>query len=433
MTNNFRITGDFYVSKAGSDSNDGLTPNTPKATIAAGLNLITVAGKRLVIGVGTYEEAINRNVTVAVTILADGNVTIKGDGTNGCVLTGMSGNVFNITFSNYNNFNTNNGLVFNNCTFRDISTSNQIAGTFSGCKIINFTNSGATFPNTTSCIIINCTWNTGTIVNSYVNEFSQLYINTTTAGSSDYNNILGTIKVGSAGTFQTLADHKTSFPGLNQHSFALQPLFNDVSKEDFTLQATSPHIAATSTGSNIGSTNVGKPFYTSVAPEWQTANGAIWENIVLSGTDLVINTGSTSGRVTSAPMLISNNPVIINSINYCGLLLFNKSKAGGTATNQNVPDATVYPASDTSGGGNPDRLVIEMRWSNQNSMPVNSTDWINGGLLTAGAFGKFPINTQPFVDNSQKGSGEPDFNNSIQNSIVAIWVQFRVTLTNSYL
>ena len=54
MANNFKLTGNYYVSIDGSDSNDGLTKDTPKRTVQAGLTLLCGLGANgsLIIGAG---------------------------------------------------------------------------------------------------------------------------------------------------------------------------------------------------------------------------------------------------------------------------------------------------------------------------------------------------------------------------------------------
>lgn len=437
MANNFRITGDIYVSKAGSDSNAGTSPDAPKASLAAALAII-VAGStnRIVIGAGTYEESIVRvGVAITINLTGDGNVIIRGDGTNTFNLTNVTGTSSNITIANYATFTATTGLAFTGCTFRDITNCGTINGAHSFNKYINF-NNGSTqtsvLPTCTSSIFINSTWRTNQFTNNYINGFSQVMTSNTGAVAFIYCNLMGKVKVGSTGTYDTYENTKANFPNSFNGCINTPPLFNDSAKEDFTLQASSPHIGAANDGTNIGGTNYGKPFSVLGSPEWASSNGAIFENVSLSGYDIVINAGSSFGRITSAPMLVSSNPVVINNINYFGLLLFNKSKAGGSDTNKNVPDANMFSGGDASGYGNPDRLTIDMRWTNTDSAPAQDSDWINGFLLPAGSFGKFIINTQPTVDNNQRGNGELNYAVNIQNLIVATWVQLRVTLRNDY-
>jgi len=72
MANNFRLTGDYYVSKEGSDANSGFTPDLPKLTVAAGIALLTTSNKTLVIGTGIYELG-----TVSTPVVT--NATVIGE------------------------------------------------------------------------------------------------------------------------------------------------------------------------------------------------------------------------------------------------------------------------------------------------------------------------------------------------------------------
>ena len=113
MAHNFKLTGTYYVSIDGSDSNSGLTKDLPKRSIQAGLNLMTT-GTTLIIGTGFYRESISRSFTAGTyTIIADGLVTLSGNGSNNFVLGGSSStsitiSITDITFINYSYISINN-------------------------------------------------------------------------------------------------------------------------------------------------------------------------------------------------------------------------------------------------------------------------------------------------------------------------------------
>ena len=93
MAHNFKLTGDYYVSVDGSDSNDGLTKDTPKRTVQAGSNLIDVTSttRTLIIGAGVYKETLSKNFGAAGTtftkkIIAAGIVILEGNGSNSITL-----------------------------------------------------------------------------------------------------------------------------------------------------------------------------------------------------------------------------------------------------------------------------------------------------------------------------------------------------------
>jgi cytoskeletal protein CcmA (bactofilin family) len=84
MPNNFKLSGDYYVSKAGNDSWDGLTPDTPKRTIQAALNLITSGTRYIIIGTGFYRESIVIGPTSVsnIILIGDGDVILDGANSN---------------------------------------------------------------------------------------------------------------------------------------------------------------------------------------------------------------------------------------------------------------------------------------------------------------------------------------------------------------
>src|SRR5438270_5124807 len=96
--NNFRLTGTYYVSKAGSDSNSGTSPDSPKASIGATLALVNANNQTIIISSGTYEEALTRIGTAytGLNIFTDGNVTIQGDTTNAISIVGINGSLSNV-------------------------------------------------------------------------------------------------------------------------------------------------------------------------------------------------------------------------------------------------------------------------------------------------------------------------------------------------
>ncbi|MBS7564662.1 hypothetical protein KHS38_09625 [Mucilaginibacter sp. Bleaf8] len=253
---------------------------------------------------------------------------------------------------------------------------------------------------------------------------------------------MGMLRNGTNGIYKNLADFKADFPTYNINSINLPPKFNNPAKYDFTLQADSPHIGAGSAdgSKNIGGTSYGVPYVAGLAPQWLEANSAVISrsdgstpDLVLSGNDLVLAPGKVSGQITSAPMRISLNPAAIQLLQYNGFLGFNKSQAGGSATNNNVPDANVHAGNTTNGAGNPDRLSYEMRWTDNDVMPGSDVDWTVTPIVTPGTFLHFEWNTQPMFDTMGFGNGNALFNkNASPSPVSAVWIQVRVTLTNNY-
>lgn len=439
MANNFTVAGAAFVSKAGNDSDAGITANAPKATVNGGVS--AAAAGLLVVGTGAFSESIGAISSNITGITGDGYVKVYGDNTMSWAISGSLPPAFtvkNIRFEGLSSVTAVSGAnlrMFENCTFKDISafrTTNSAGGRFTKCIFIDCTWVGSNLDRYAfdQCIFVNCTIrDVAQMTLCYVNGVSTVRtISTITAANFNNNNLMGTVAVGNT-TYQNLAAHKTSFPALNTASFSLPPLFNNAEKLDFSLQYNSPHLNTDTP--NIGGTLTGQAF-TVLHPAFQVANGAVWENIALVNNDLVIAAGQTQGTVTTAWIRIADYLALIQDLQYNGLIMHNKSTAGGSATNRNVPDTNVYTGSDASGMGNPDRLTIKMMWSIGETQPVVDADADNGGLIPAGQWGTFLINTQPFVDSTGKTNGQQGFNPASVTAINAIWVKWQVTETNNY-
>ena len=437
MANNFRLTGNAYVSKAGSDPNDGLTKDTPKASIGGAFAVINTGN--LVIGSGTYEESLQ--LKGGVTYLADGNVKLKGSGSNNLTNSGVNATLSNLTVENYLSITVaairfTNCLVLNTAGVTAINAGNNGVHNNTIFYNCNFQAGNTVFTN---CIFINCNVYGAQFINCYFNAYST-YRATSTA-NQDYNNIMCRMFNNAGAAYANLAAYQAdpANTGLNGNSINQQPKFNNSEKLDFTLQYDSPHIGAGQGATNIGGTSYAKPFVANVSPQWNVNTGAIISSsdgatpdLVLNGTDYQIAPGKTKGTITSAPIRLSDNPVIISQLMYNGFMLYNKSLPGGSATNQNVPDANVFPNAGGVAGANPDRLSMELRWTTDDIQPASETDWLNQYTTAAGAFIKVEINRQPFVDALGYGNGSASFNAGANYQISAIWIQLRITLTNEY-
>jgi hypothetical protein len=442
----------LYVSKAGNDSNDGLTPENAKATIGGAciaINGYSTNGARLIIiGSGTYEESFTLNTTKFgdnSRVVGDGNVVLRGNTSNAITMSLTLVTFENITIENYASVNVRNG--FYNCLLKNIPNvafgTAAPTSTIQNCIFINciLTN----FIAISYCIFIDCTLSGlfRYITNTYFNGNCYLTMATDVITQFDYNNIMGYIRKyqGSVyGVHKSMADWNAENPGWNSHSINANPKFNSVARLDFSLQYDSPHINAASDNTrNIGGTIYGIPFVAQTSAEFQEINGALISvsdgtpDLILSGNDYIIAPGKIKGTLMSAPTKIAANPVEIDKMQYNGFFLFNKSLPGNTGTNKNVPDSNVFPNDNALGAGNPDRLSYEMRWTNNDIMPGSQIDWLNSGIIATGDFLRFEWNVKPVFDNAGYGNGSASFNNSgILSPVSAIWIQIRVTLTNLY-
>ena len=471
MPNNYRLTGTRYVSKAGSDANNGLTTNTPKATVQGAINIST-AGNTTIIGTGVYKESILTNWTNAAIIVfsADGTVKFLGNNANACSLAPNAGSGINfslngIIFENYLTLGNANGsgtaiYSFNNCTFIYIQSITSVSTpTFNNCIFINCVIAVRAGGNTNNFQFLNCifinTTTSGAVgahryTSCYFDSFSVMYIrNTFTPSFFNYNNVEGGIKcvpastvtsgiiqdilgnyydlsktaTGGAGTLinpynrsQTanatfdLINHKIAYPTLNVNSINSSPLFNSATKQDFSLQENSPHIGTGLSGSNIGGTNYAVAQYLN--------------------SDLEVISGNTN--TTNITFKWANSITTVGVISPVALLQFNKSFSGGTADNINVPDFNVFAAGDATGSDSPDRLTFEMRWTASATQPSIDSEWNNNGLLPAGSYGVFQWFEQPYVDIFGVTSGIYNYNSNSRNRIEAVWLDIRITVRNNY-
>jgi hypothetical protein len=438
MAHNFRysqLNGTIiFLAKSGIDSADGLTPNTPKASFSGAVGAITGTGNVLV-GAGVYEEAVT-TAKGSTTYTADGFVKLRGNGSS-VISYSNTANIFNgFTFENYAaiGFTSSN---FNKCIYKDIgniSNTNLAVNNYTDCIFINCTFNANSVCFFNRCIFINCYVYANTCTNSYFNAASTYRIKSGAAASHNYNNVMGSMYVG-ATAYVDLVAQKVAEPTYNVNSMNVAPKFNSVAKLDFTLQYDSPHIGAASDGvSNIGGTAYAKTSVASLSDEWK-APAAVYDGLELSGQDVVIKAGRTSGTVISAPLKIAANPVQLTFVNFNGFALFTKSaNATPNISNNNVPDAAVFPNGGGDAGATPDRLSYEMRWTDNDTMPGSDVDYINGYATAPAAWVQFEINNgaPPLIDGAGIGNGSPLFNPAFTYPVSAVWVQLRITLTNAY-
>lgn len=475
MAHNFQTTGTYYVSKAGSDSNAGTSPDAPKLTIQAMITAAPVdnTSRTIVIGTGYYVEAITigaRNLA----IVADGFVVIDlGAGSysinNTSSLTGVV--LINGTFTKAGTASNSVTNCLINCN-RAGSTSAVIS--YNSCVLLNSVDSSTSGSNSFNrCTFINSSTNinTTTITNSIATSGSNLIVSaSTTAANFNYNCLynngirVNTSATATSGVIQDvngnyydlslasggigtsllpygraecafvyfyLAQHKTAYPALNVNSFSADPLFNNATYSDFSLKYNSPCLKSGSGAVNIGSKNANISFYAGV--DFSSVD-SIYTNV--SGTtDLVISSG-TSCTIETKWMPYS--PGVLKAIGipvYVGSIKHNKSASGGSANNNNVPDAEVFTNNTSVQGGNPDRLVIELAWYTGSGTPTVLSDADNGGFATAGTYSKFMINQQvSFSAVTGLPNGHPAWMSSQAQLIpAATYVKAKITLTNTYL
>lgn len=490
MANNFRLTGDYYVSKEGSDSNDGLTPETPLLTVQTALNKVTTGvTRRIIIGSGIYKESLSKSLSAGATmyVISDGYVVFEGIGTDEVLLNPGSSGANNyyfigIEFRNYSQINfagtpvTVNSFYFIKCIIKNNLLHSVNNGNYSlYFDSTIFINSTFKFAIASisrlfilsydKCIFINSSqeaWelftgginqynHTTAFKNSYIDSNSLIRIkgdanpttgvlsgNSTTVGNVINNNIQGKVVFPWTGAVSGIntwnvsisyAQAKIDYPTYFFNSMSADPKFNDPQRLNFTLQSSSPHIKAASDYTNIGSTEYA--VYKS-ATSTEFTSGATISGLTLRGNNsYTITSSPTPGTLETAPISIQW-PAIkpLTKLEWSGVLEFNKSITAGTFGNNNVPDWDTYT---TGAGASPDRLTVKMRFSTQQTQPTLSSHWDNGGYWTAGNYELFEVNQKPKVDSNGKGNGNPDYIETTGlGDIVPTWIQLNIKLIDTY-
>jgi hypothetical protein len=474
MANNFKLIGDIYVSKEGNDANSGLTPDLPKLTVQAALNLATTGNKTIIIGSGVYAEAITKSNTglARLSILGDGTVVMNGiNSINSFTITNIvsGGSVYisNIRFISYSILsfspivNTPTTVTFENCVVSSnliinaISSINSLqAMVLKKCILLNLyllTNNASNNLVATNgqfhiydSILINCNSNGLSLnyapfscqifLNNYLDKTSLIStLATITAANFNFNNIQGKIMMNTgvyAGIALSFADHRTFYPTFNVQSISTDPLFNNAENLDFTLQAASPHIKAASDYiSNIGGTEYAKHYK---ANSTEFTSGATITDLTLRGDNsYTITSPATEGRIITAPLAVQSYPATkpLTGIIWNGSLEFNKSLTAGTQGNQNVPAWDTYT---TGAGANPDRLKIKMRYSTQSASP-SVGEWDNDGYWAADTYQLVEVNMKPKVDSNGVGNGDQTYIEFTGlGDLVPTWIQLDIKLRNDY-
>jgi parallel beta-helix repeat protein len=297
--NDGSTNNDEWCTAPGNDSNDGLTPATPKASVQAIVDGYTLTpGDVVLIDTGTYNLASNIRVTgtdsgssdAPVTFMAspygvtlnrgntgDGNYVWDLNGANYVTLTTATGTRHpELAQSWMKSSQGYNGICLQNATACRVSrceaVSNFYSGVFIGsCAAVTVENSvsrGCMDPNGGDGIRVeggsgitvrNCTIYGNTRVGmSFANSSGYTAINNvvcqdgaanpvfwfynSSPSQSDYNNcwatggaVIGHVYYGA--DYATLADWK-AFTGVETHSLSRDPLFVGATNGDFHLQST---------------------------------------------------------------------------------------------------------------------------------------------------------------------------------------------------
>jgi parallel beta-helix repeat protein len=410
-------SGDYYVSKAGSDANDGLTPASSKLTIWAAFNAVPAAGGVTVwVDAGTYTEnaaggyfLFTKNFTNMVTVRGIPGTLPIIINSSGSYVIRPNGTCNNIRFRNLEIQSTAAalGFVFGNsaltnfelieCTFRDTnsrtSAINLSNASNSGISVKRCTLIGnAAFATTvtlsanTKIVGNNCTGvavaqsitvSGSATVNSNTGSLTSIAINggatgnTHTVKANSVRNIVHT--GGGVGTESTLV--------LERNTVTADTGIRGIAISGYTTGGR----CNSNTVASAGDTGIGWPIdgVTSVCTGHTVANNSI-TNTGTNGHALLLSTGATSATVTgnttnatgggSYGLVLkgTNNTVTANTF------------TGGTANGILLKDCSgcVVTSNTINSGGGGSAIALEFNGSSLN--PTNCTVTGNTFNVTTG-------------------------------------------------
>lgn len=370
MAHNFKIVnGDKYISKAGHDSNDGLTPDTPKRSI----NSFSVLGGRTIIGSGHYKGGSVQGVYETLNIKGDGKVILDsinfGKNT---YFSGSSGDEpINIEFRNCRinaKACTPSKIIAKDCRIHGVVS--NVA--YDECVFINtkLFMSDDVFKNIYSSIIIRGYGDLGNLTNCYVDknsQFNSIYSEPSLTNCNFRGVINFKLTNNDVASF-AIQDQMTGTPEDNGYSSNVhwlnednlidlgcigdvegwderlltctnrEPLFNDAINYDFTLQAGSPHIGMATDGFNVGGTDLA---YTVLNVNANKNNLEIVTSVGIDTTDktaFTLKPGFSEGYIDYIQK-IGSSPLTLGVISPISATNFNSDFEGGGLENNNVPDS----------------------------------------------------------------------------------------------
>lgn len=448
--NNFRLTGDSYISKEGNDANDGLTPDTPKATLDN-------YGNDNVVGSGVYKGAFTFTGT-DMSILGDGLVKVSATGTIVISATGNSviNSTSNLVFElNGQELVINSGLSYafskvyflsgtiNITTFTPTITVNESIFreiTYNGMTNVPLTYSQCTFVNSTILAEVAHTFNNcdfDSITQVTMSAYQPIFNNCNfrgilTVGTTNYE-LKRDFRGEAIDPNPSITDIIAIDPDIyNRGNFSQDPeyLLNSFSSDNsdyYSISTSSPNVVID--GGRVGAIRVGNSF----RPQGNIAES----NFTSFDSGSAFRLQEASGAdFTTTPIKLADIPQLITNIDLGKLLEFNSdipkgikwsTSEGVVKTGENV-EVTAVGTYINEAGANPRRLTYGMRWTN-NDTPSNTNGWDNNGQAVSGLFSTFEQGTQPKI--GSVGNGSPSFTTG--DSIVAKWVQIRVFIKEGFL
>jgi hypothetical protein len=433
MANNFKKTGDLYVSKSGSNANAGTDPNAPLLTIES------IATKGTTDNIGIIGDGIYQEKNIELTargFISDGLVICESDGTidpffinfKPSLIHRIEGLIFVGFINVWNNpagSNRHRSNFINDCVFFGGSIGDAFDDTESGNPQSLGSMQRNRYINATHTLRLITTSNIKNFRNNiYEGNFQFIVTGATsflTIASNCHfgaNGIISLQNLAQAEAFSfsnincpiiingvnyaSLEEVKNIFPTAFPNCINQPPLFNRLITEaitlDFTVQGASPLLGAGENGTNIGGVKRGIP---STRLSDSVVNG-VNENIVFDGNVWQVQNGNTTGRITSDVIdfgltIKSPTPTIKGIVNFL----------------DNVPDFDNALL-------NPNKLNLEIRYA------------IIGEDISAAAYKPFLFNEPMLLDTTGKSNGEAGFDWDDTVTIPIKQIQYRITLRQDY-
>ena len=370
----------FCSQTHGNDSNDGLTPDTPKKTLA-GIRAIVTSVRNDVIISGHFKDEVYGNPTGSPihSITGDGICIIEyaNNQSNNAVFT-AEGTQINITFKNikFQNikylFNASNywSHAFSNCIFENVSAYKTYLCQLDKCTIYNcyftpYTSaSGARFFDTkvfNSYLPINSSATGSISIRSYFNKATLLEItDVTNSKIGTFNNFECKFKY-LTNYYDTLTALVTAYPVLNDTEGNRSDVitFNGTQYGDYSVPSNSPLLNASLWGNAIcGNAFEGQAVYWSNGlTGWTISQTTGVDDLEISGSTLQLKAGHTIGSITKN----SDSQIDIGALKTLKYFKWLGSLSFNNATGVNTPVSKNYTSSDA--GYIPIRLTVEIKYS----------------------------------------------------------------------
>jgi hypothetical protein len=413
MANNFRYISAYnrvFCHQAhGSDANDGLTPDTPKKTLA-GVRAIVTAVRNEVILSGHFKDELFGPLGIGSTLIGDGKTIIEYANNATEMFTASINELRNIELRNINKLTSSSGFIpyFNNCILRNVNISNGNAF-FYGANNSEFYNCNL-IPNTSSSFMV------GITNNKFINCYIKLYIQYSTSMVRNYFNkatlfectSVLTGMIGSYNNFEckfkynstyydNLAAIVTAYPVLNDAEGNRNETitFNKPEYGDYTVPSNSPLLVTSNWNSNIcGNAMEGSGvFWSDGVTNWTISQSGSTDDLeVVSGT-LQLVSGKTVGTITRN----SDSQLDIGALKTVKFAKFLGNLSFNNGVGVNAPAINAYNSGDA--GYSPVRLTIQLKYS-----PISLTS----GQWDALNWYIFDLSDGIRMD-GMYGSGNPEF------------------------